>query len=117
MATKKTLRAAAAWRVTSRSAEPAGGDRFMRSGDVIGHGFTGCGRCWYCTHDQRSLCDNTHTGPGTGQALFGAGTAAPFVSDSVPTGWMGADLAGVENPVTSSLSRAAGRSARGRSAP
>jgi threonine dehydrogenase-like Zn-dependent dehydrogenase len=134
---------------------------FMRSGDVIGHeflgevmevgpgvrrhsagdrvvvsSFVGCGRCWYCTHDLWSLCDNTNTNPGIGQALFGADTAgifgyshamgglrgshaeyvrvpyadygafkvpegvddtsALFVSDSAPTGWMGADLAGVK---------------------
>jgi threonine dehydrogenase-like Zn-dependent dehydrogenase len=132
----------------------------MRSGDVIGHefvgevvetgsgvrrhavgdrvvvaSFVGCGRCWYCTHDLWSLCDNTNTNPGIGQALFGADTggvfgyshamgglrgshaeyvrvpfadygafpvpegvddtSALFVSDSVPTGWMGADLGGV----------------------
>ncbi|MFH8935375.1 zinc-dependent alcohol dehydrogenase [Streptomyces griseosporeus] len=134
---------------------------FMRAGDVIGHeflgevvevgagvrrhkvgdrvvvcSFVGCGRCWYCTHDLWSLCDNTNTNPGIGQALFGADTggifgyshamgglrgshaeyvrvpfadhgafpvpegvddtSALFVSDSVPTGWMGADLAGVK---------------------
>lgn len=110
---------------------------FMRSGDVIGHeflgevvevgpgvrrhevgdrvvvsSFVGCGRCWYCTHDLWSLCDNTNTNPGIGQALFGDDTAgifgyshvpegvddtsALFVSDSVPTGWMGADLGGVK---------------------
>ncbi|MET9544310.1 zinc-dependent alcohol dehydrogenase [Streptomyces sp. NPDC006627] len=134
---------------------------FMRSGDVIGHefvgevvevgsavrrhavgdrvvvcSFVGCGRCWYCTHDLWSLCDNTNTNPGMGQALFGDDTggifgyshamgglrgsdaeyvrvpfadhgaftvpegvddtSAVFVCDSVPTGWMGADLAGVK---------------------
>ncbi|CAL9632331.1 putative zinc-binding alcohol dehydrogenase [Streptomyces sp. enrichment culture] len=132
----------------------------MQAGDVIGHefigevvetgadvrrhrvgdrvvvcSFVGCGRCWYCAHDLWSLCDNTNTNPGIGQALFGyesAGifgyshamgglrgshaeyvrvpfadygafavpegiddTSALFVSDSVPTGWMGADLGGV----------------------
>ncbi|GAB2869913.1 zinc-dependent alcohol dehydrogenase [Actinoallomurus bryophytorum] len=58
----------------------------MQSGDVMGHefmgeivdvgpgvrrrkvgervvvcSFIGCGRCWYCTHDLWSLCDNTNT--------------------------------------------------------
>jgi threonine dehydrogenase-like Zn-dependent dehydrogenase len=76
---------------------------FMRSGDVIGHeflgevveagadvrrhkvgdrvvvsSFVGCGRCWYCTHDLWSLCDNTNTNPGIGQALFGADTGGIF---------------------------------------
>ncbi|MGW0600149.1 zinc-dependent alcohol dehydrogenase [Streptomyces sp. NPDC002776] len=133
----------------------------MRAGDVIGHefigevvetgpavrkhkvgdrvvvcSFVGCGRCWYCANDLWSLCDNTNTNPGIGQALFGYETAgifgyshamgglrgshaeyvrvpfadygafkvpegiddtsALFVSDSVPTGWMSADLAGVK---------------------
>jgi threonine dehydrogenase-like Zn-dependent dehydrogenase len=133
---------------------------FMEAGDVIGHEFMGevvevgpgvtrhevgdrvvvcsfiaCGRCWYCTHDLWSLCDNTNTNPGITQALWGADpggvfgyshamggfkgshaeyvrvpfadhTAIPipdgvddmsalFTSDSVPTGWMGADLGGV----------------------
>jgi len=133
----------------------------MRAGDVIGHefvgevvevgpavrrhrvgdrvvvcSFIGCGRCWYCQNDLWSLCDNTNTNPGIGQALFGYETAgifgyshamggirgahaeyvrvpfadygafpipegvddisALFASDSVPTGWMGADLGGVQ---------------------
>ncbi|MEW2417024.1 zinc-dependent alcohol dehydrogenase [Streptomyces sp. NPDC046866] len=133
----------------------------MQAGDVIGHefigevvetgrevrrhrvgdrvvvcSFVGCGRCWYCAHDLWSLCDNTNTNPGIGQALFGyesAGifgyshamgglrgshaeyvrvpfadygafsvpegvddTSALFASDSVPTGWMGAHLGGVQ---------------------
>ncbi|WP_031508584.1 zinc-dependent alcohol dehydrogenase [Streptomyces megasporus] len=132
----------------------------MQAGDVIGHefvgevvevgpgvrrhavgdrvvvcSFIGCGRCWYCRNDLWSLCDNTNTNPGIGQALFGYETAgifgyshamggirgshaeyvrvpfadygafpvpegvddisALFASDSVPTGWMGADLGGV----------------------
>ncbi len=60
----------------------------MREGDVIGHeymgevvevgpeakqlkvgdrvvvpSFLGCGKCWYCDHDEWSLCDNTHPKP------------------------------------------------------
>ncbi|KAA6223454.1 glutathione-dependent formaldehyde dehydrogenase [Streptomyces albofaciens JCM 4342] len=132
----------------------------MRAGDVIGHeflgevveagrevrrhqvgdrvvvsSFVGCGRCWYCANDLWSLCDNTNTNPGIGQAMFGYESggifgyshamgglrgshaeyvrvpfadhgafpvpdgvddiSALFASDAVPTGWMGADLAGV----------------------
>lgn len=132
----------------------------MRKGDVIGHeflgevvevgpgvrkhevgdrvvvaSFIGCGRCWYCSNDMWSLCDNTNTNPGVLQGLIGYETggifgyshalggfrgshaeyvrvpfadygaftvpeelsdsAALFASDSVPTGWMGADLGGV----------------------
>ena len=25
--------------------------------------FLGCGKCWYCEHDEWSLCDNTHPKP------------------------------------------------------
>jgi threonine dehydrogenase-like Zn-dependent dehydrogenase len=75
----------------------------MRAGDVIGHeflgevvevgrqvrrhrvgdrvvvcSFVGCGRCWYCANDLWSLCDNTNTNPGLGQALFGADTGGVF---------------------------------------
>jgi threonine dehydrogenase-like Zn-dependent dehydrogenase len=132
----------------------------MRAGDVIGHEFVGevvevgsevnrhrigdrvvvcsfisCGRCWYCEQGLFSLCDNSNTNPGIGQAMFGYETGAVFgyshamggykgshaeyvrvpfgdygaftvpdgvddqtalfASDSVPTGWMGADLGGV----------------------
>ncbi|ANZ41618.1 glutathione-dependent formaldehyde dehydrogenase [Lentzea guizhouensis] len=134
---------------------------FMQAGDVIGHEFMGevvevgpgvtrhrpgdrvvvcsfiaCGRCWYCSNELYSLCDNTNTNPAITQRLWGSDpggvfgyshamggfrgshaeyvrvpfadhTAIPipeavddmsalFASDSVPTGWMGADLGGVK---------------------
>ncbi|MEU5274683.1 zinc-dependent alcohol dehydrogenase [Streptomyces hygroscopicus] len=75
----------------------------MRAGDVIGHeflgevvetgpqvrrhavgdrvvvcSFVGCGRCWYCANDLWSLCDNTNTNPGLGQAIFGHDTGGVF---------------------------------------
>jgi threonine dehydrogenase-like Zn-dependent dehydrogenase len=133
----------------------------MREGDVIGHeymgevveigsevnrlkagdrvvvpSFLGCGKCWYCEHDEWSLCDNTHpkpelaepelgypTGgiPGYSHAFGGyAGSHAEyirvpfgdvnaftvpegitdeqalFLSDAVPTGYMGADFAAIK---------------------
>ena len=133
----------------------------MREGDVIGHeymgevvevgpeakqlkvgdrvvvpSFLGCGKCWYCDHDEWSLCDNTHprpelqepalgypTGgiPGYSHAFGGyAGSHAEFIrvpfgdvnaftvpdgitdeqalflSDAVPTGYMGADFAAIK---------------------
>jgi threonine dehydrogenase-like Zn-dependent dehydrogenase len=133
----------------------------MREGDVIGHeymgevvevgpetktlkvgdrvvvpSFLGCGKCWYCDHDEYSLCDNTHpkpelqepalgypTGgiPGYTHAFGGyAGSHAEFIrvpfgdvnaftvpdgitdeqalflSDAVPTGYMGADFADIK---------------------
>ena len=76
---------------------------FMQAGDVLGHefvgeivevgkgvrrrkvgdrvvvcSFVGCGRCWYCTHDQWSLCDNANTNPAYTQALWGADPGACF---------------------------------------
>lgn len=68
----------------------------MREGDVIGHeymgevvevgpettrlkvgdrvvvpSFLGCGKCWYCEHDEWSLCDNTHPKPELAEPLLG----------------------------------------------
>ncbi|MDP9841987.1 zinc-dependent alcohol dehydrogenase [Streptosporangium lutulentum] len=68
----------------------------MRAGDVIGHEFLGeiveigpevrkhrvgdrvvvcssigCGRCWYCSHDLWSLCDNSNPDPEVAQTLLG----------------------------------------------
>jgi len=76
---------------------------FMQAGDVLGHeflgevvevgkgvrnrrvgdrvvvsSFVGCGRCWYCTHDQWSLCDNSNTNPAYTQALWGYDPGACF---------------------------------------
>jgi threonine dehydrogenase-like Zn-dependent dehydrogenase len=76
---------------------------FMQAGDVLGHeflgevvevgsgvrsrkvgdrvvvcSFVGCGRCWYCTHDLWSLCDNTNTNPAYTQLLWGADPGACF---------------------------------------
>jgi threonine dehydrogenase-like Zn-dependent dehydrogenase len=76
---------------------------FMQAGDVMGHefigevievgkgvrrrrvgervvvsSFVGCGRCWYCTHDLWSLCDNTNTNPAHTQALWGYEPGACF---------------------------------------
>jgi threonine dehydrogenase-like Zn-dependent dehydrogenase len=75
----------------------------MRSGDVIGHeflgevletghgvtrhhpgdrvvvgSFIGCGRCWYCTHDLWSLCDNSNTNPGLAQFAWGHETGGVY---------------------------------------
>ncbi len=130
---------------------------FMEKGDVLGHEFLGevveagpavtrhrvgdrvavssfiaCGKCWFCSQQLFSSCDNTNTNPAITEALWGqapggcfgyshalggnAGSHADyirvpfadvgafpvpdeltddqavFVSDSVATGWMGADL-------------------------
>jgi threonine dehydrogenase-like Zn-dependent dehydrogenase len=131
---------------------------FMRTGDVLGHEFTGevvevgravrerrvgdrvvvpsfiaCGNCWYCKQELYSLCDNGNPDPGITEGLWGqspggcfgyshavggfagshaeymrvpyadvgcfvvpdevSDTRALFASDSVTTGWTGAELA------------------------
>nr|WP_196791985.1 zinc-dependent alcohol dehydrogenase [Motilibacter deserti] len=133
----------------------------MEKGDVLGHEFLGevvevgpsvrkhkvgdrvvvssfiaCGKCWYCSKELYSLCDNGNTNPALTEFLWGsnpggcfgyshamggnAGShaeyvrvpyadvgafavpegvsdeAAVFASDAGPTGWMGADLGGVQ---------------------
>ncbi len=75
----------------------------MKAGDVIGHefmgeivevgpgvrrrkvgdrvvvcSFIGCGRCWYCTHDMWSLCDNTNTNWELAQEVFGFETGGVY---------------------------------------
>ncbi len=69
---------------------------FMRQGDVLGHEFVGevvevgsavrkhrvgdrvvvssfiaCGRCWYCSQELYSLCDNGNTNPAITETLWG----------------------------------------------
>jgi threonine dehydrogenase-like Zn-dependent dehydrogenase len=133
----------------------------MREGDVIGHeymgevvevgaetgglrvgdrvvvpSFLGCGKCWYCEHEEWSLCDNTHPKPELQEPVLGYPTGgipgyshafggyagshaeyirvphaavncfkvpdgigdeqALFLSDAVPTGYMGADFCNIQ---------------------
>ncbi len=76
---------------------------FMRAGDVMGHEFVGevievgpgvrrhavgdrvvvssfisCGRCWYCTNELYSLCDNGNTNPAITESLWGAAPGGCF---------------------------------------
>jgi threonine dehydrogenase-like Zn-dependent dehydrogenase len=134
---------------------------FMEKGDVLGHEFIGevvetgpdvrrhrvgdrvvvssfvaCGRCWFCSKELYSLCDNGNTNPAITETLWGQAPGgcfgyshamggnqgshaqyirvpfadvgaftipegvsderAVFCGDSAPTGWMGADLGGVQ---------------------
>jgi threonine dehydrogenase-like Zn-dependent dehydrogenase len=95
----------------------------MRAGDVIGHefvgevvetgpgvrrhvvgdrvvvcSFIGCGRCWYCQHDLWSLCDNSNTNPGIGQAMFGYEPGAVFGYSHAMGGFMGSHAEYVRVP-------------------
>jgi threonine dehydrogenase-like Zn-dependent dehydrogenase len=134
---------------------------FMEKGDVLGHEFIGevvemgadvqrhhvgdrvvvssfiaCGKCWFCSQNLFSLCDNGNTNPAITETLWGHAASgcfgyshamggnpgshaqyirvpfadvgaftvpdavsderALFASDSASTGWMGADLGGVQ---------------------
>jgi threonine dehydrogenase-like Zn-dependent dehydrogenase len=69
---------------------------FMRAGDVLGHEFMGevvetgpsvknhrvgdrvvvssfisCGKCWFCTHEMYSCCDNGNPNPGLTEPIWG----------------------------------------------
>ena len=109
----------------------------LQVGDrVVVPSFIGCGRCWYCEHDEWSLCDNTHPKPELSEPVLGYPTAgipgyshafggyagshaeyirvphadvncfkipegvtdeqALFLSDAVPTGYMGADFCNIQ---------------------
>jgi threonine dehydrogenase-like Zn-dependent dehydrogenase len=95
----------------------------MRAGDVIGHEFMGevvevgpgvrehavgdrvvvcsfiaCGRCWYCEHDLWSLCDNSNTNSGIGQAMFGYETGGIFGYSHATGGFMGSHAQYVRVP-------------------
>ncbi|HEY3648330.1 MAG TPA: ANTAR domain-containing protein [Streptosporangiaceae bacterium] len=45
---------------------------------VVVCSFIGCGRCWYCTHDLWSLCDNSNTDAGLAQMAWGYEPGAVF---------------------------------------
>jgi threonine dehydrogenase-like Zn-dependent dehydrogenase len=95
----------------------------MREGDVIGHEFMGevvdvghevkkvkkgdrvvvpsfiaCGNCWYCQHDQYSLCDNTNPTPEVQQAVFGQPTAGIYGYTHAFGGYAGAHAQYVRVP-------------------
>jgi threonine dehydrogenase-like Zn-dependent dehydrogenase len=75
----------------------------MREGDVIGHefmgevvetgpevtgvavgdrvvvpSFIGCGECWHCSHDEWSLCDNSHPKPELQEPVLGYPTGGIY---------------------------------------
>jgi len=95
----------------------------MRSGDVIGHEFLGevvetgprvtrhkagdrvvvcsfisCGRCWYCAHDEWSLCDNSNTNSGIAQAAWGYETGGVFGYSHAMGGFRGSHAEYVRVP-------------------
>ena len=53
----------------------------MKKGDrVIGTFIPACGACWYCTHDQSNLCEQTGTVMMIPRAKRGDGTPIPGIT-------------------------------------
>jgi threonine dehydrogenase-like Zn-dependent dehydrogenase len=92
----------------------AGNIPAMRAGDVIGHeflgeivevgsqvtrhrvgdrvvvcSFIGCGRCWYCTHELWSLCDNSNIDAAIGQSVLGYEPSGVFGYSDTMGGFRG----------------------------
>jgi threonine dehydrogenase-like Zn-dependent dehydrogenase len=86
----------------------------MRAGDVLGHEFMGevvdagkavakhrigdrvvvssfiaCGRCWYCSRHQFSLCDNGNPNPAITEGMWGASVGGCFAYSHALGGFAG----------------------------
>ncbi len=86
----------------------------MQPGDILGHEFMGevievgpevrrvkvgdrvvipfniaCGKCYYCTHDLWSLCDNTNPNAGMAEALYGYSGSGLFGYSHLYGGYAG----------------------------
>jgi threonine dehydrogenase-like Zn-dependent dehydrogenase len=95
----------------------------MRRGDILGHEFMGevvelgrdvrnlspgdrvvvpfaiaCGRCFYCSRDLWSLCDNTNPNAALAEALFGFSTAGLFGYSQLTGGYAGGQAEYVRVP-------------------
>ncbi|MEI5675620.1 MULTISPECIES: zinc-dependent alcohol dehydrogenase [unclassified Nocardioides] len=98
----------------------------MRAGDVIGHefmgevvevgpgveglavgdrvvvpSFIGCGRCWHCTHDEWSLCDNSHPKPELPEVALGYPTGGIYGYTHAFGGYAGSHAEYVRVPYAS----------------
>jgi threonine dehydrogenase-like Zn-dependent dehydrogenase len=98
----------------------------MREGDVIGHeflgdvvevgpaveglavgdrvvvpSFIGCGQCWHCTHDQWSLCDNSHPKPEVSEMALGYPTGGIYGYTHAFGGYAGSHAEYVRVPYAS----------------
>jgi threonine dehydrogenase-like Zn-dependent dehydrogenase len=96
---------------------------FLRKGDVLGHEFVGevvetgpgvtrhaigdrvvvssfiaCGRCWYCSQELYSSCDNTNTNPAITETLWGAAPGACFGYSHAMGGFAGSHAEYVRVP-------------------
>lgn len=101
-----------------------GGDiPFMMKGDILGHEFLGevvetgpavtrhqvgervvvasfiaCGSCWYCTHGEFALCDNTNPSPAIAEQLWGFAPGGCFGCSHALGGWAGSHAEYVRVP-------------------
>ncbi|WZH53334.1 MAG: glutathione-dependent formaldehyde dehydrogenase [Nocardioides alkalitolerans] len=99
----------------------------MREGDVIGHefvgdvvevgsevtgvgvgdrvvvpSFIGCGACWHCTHDEWSLCDNSHPKPELSEVALGYPTGGIYGYTHAFGGYAGSSAEYVRVPYAAS---------------
>lgn len=75
------------------------GVRRRRIGErVVVSSFIGCGRCWYCTHDMWSLCDNTNPGWDLAQETMGFETGGVFGYSHAMGGFRGSHAEYVRVP-------------------
>ncbi|MGH3381520.1 MAG: zinc-dependent alcohol dehydrogenase [Actinoallomurus sp.] len=66
------------------------GVRRRRVGErVVVSSFIGCGRCWYCTHDLWSLCDNTNPNWDLSRDTRGFETGGVYGYSHALGGWRG----------------------------
>ncbi len=95
----------------------------MRAGDVLGHEFMGevvdagkavakhrvgdrvvvssfiaCGRCWYCSRQQYSLCDNGNPNPAITEGMWGASIGGCFAYSHALGGFAGSHAEYVRVP-------------------
>lgn len=99
----------------------------MREGDIIGHefvgdvvevgpevtgvrvgdrvvvpSFIGCGACWHCTHDEWSLCDNSHPKPELPEVALGYPTGGIYGYTHAFGGYAGSSAELVRVPYAAS---------------
>lgn len=94
----------------------------MMAGDILGHEFMGevvevghenglkvgdrvivpfpisCGNCWFCKHDQTSLCDNSNPNAKAAEELYGYSGAALFGYSHIYGGFAGGQAEYVRVP-------------------
>jgi threonine dehydrogenase-like Zn-dependent dehydrogenase len=75
------------------------GVRRRRIGErVVVSSFIGCGRCWYCTHDMWSLCDNSNPNWDLAHEIFGFDTAGVYGYSHAMGGFRGSHAEYVRVP-------------------